>query len=164
MRLRCCFLLAVGLLSGCATPYKYQIASPQDPVITFGDRLGGGAVFSSPIRRFSINTTGTDQCADYHDAGSVSNHWMGINPKTRDYFVPKDTQVSLMGRYSLSTGNKLSSCNVGPVSFKAEANKHYSVDISSWANSCLISIFEILPDGSYSTNKVEQHSEAKCVR
>lgn len=164
MKLKCFLLCAVGALCGCATQYHYQSTSSDDPVITFGDRLGGGSVFYSPIRRFSINTAGTDQCADYHNAGSVSNHWMGINPKTRDYFVPKDTQVSLMGYYSLASGNKLSSCNVGPISFKAEAHKHYSVDISSFANHCLISIFEILPDGRYSNNKVEQNREAECVR
>ncbi|MCL1123385.1 hypothetical protein [Shewanella surugensis] len=154
----------MGFLSGCATHYEYQPVSPQDPVITFGDRLGGGAIFYSPTRSFSINTTGTNQCADYHDVGSVSNHWTRIYAKTRKYFVPKETKVSLIGNYSLATGNKYSSCKFGPISFKAEASKHYSVDISTLFTTCSISIFEIAPDGTYLNIQIEQNREPECVR
>jgi hypothetical protein len=155
-------VLLISLLSGCAANYKYVPVSPEDPKITFGDRFGGGSIYS-PARSFQLNTLGENKCSDYKPSGVLSNHWMGIGEKTREYFVPKDSQVALIGTYNLSTGSKISTCSVGPISFSPEHGKQYSIDVVSIFRACRISIVEILPDGKHSTKEIEQKRLGDCI-
>ncbi|GAA6140655.1 hypothetical protein [Hydrogenophaga sp. 5NK40-0174] len=157
---------ALLLLSGCASApkgYEYAPASPQDPQITFGDRLGGGRV-RSPARNFLINTALGNRCVDYKGTGVLSNHWMGVGEKTRSYYVPKDAKVYLIGSYVFSTGFSTSSCNVGPVSFMPEAAKHYSIDVGVEDRKCFMSIVEIGQDGKHADAQVALTPETACVQ
>lgn len=150
--------LLICLLSGCATHYKYDPVSFEDPEIIFGDRFGGGSI-TSPARSFQLNTLGNNKCSDYRFSGVLSNHWMGAGEKTRNYFVPQRTQVALIGSYILTSGSNISTCSIGPISFKPEKAKRYSIDIS---RSCRISIVEILLDGKHSAKEIEQQKLDDC--
>ena len=161
MRLAVCTLSAV-LLSGCSSKYVYVPESRDDPEITFGDRFGGGAIYS-PARNFSINITDTNKCSDYKYVGVLSNNWMGIGEETIVVSVPKGKKISMIGTYNYSTGSSNSHCEVGPVSFEPESSQHYSIDITTLLNYCRISILEILPNGVHSKVPVSQKKEEECL-
>jgi hypothetical protein len=120
------------LISGCVSQPKYdnQSLASTDPVIVFGDRLGGSAI-NSPARSFGVNTkdAASNKCADFEEVGTASNHWMRIRPRTIQIRTPTGKAVAIRGLYFYSSGVIVASCVPPALQFTPKEGARYSIDI-----------------------------------
>ncbi len=157
------FALTVMGISGCATnKYEHQANLESDSKVVFGEIYGGGSIIS-PARNLLVNISDNNLCSDYDQIGVVSNHWTGIGEKTREFYIPENTEVKLIGTYNLSSGDKIVSCKIGPVSFFNNSVTSYSIDVGRASKFCFISVIETNP--GHEDSKIELTKVAdKCEK
>jgi len=151
------FVVVLFLVASCTT-YTYENPAIDDPLLTFGNPKG-----LSGTRSFSLNVKGSDRCEDYLPTGTISKTNIGASEKVREYYVPKESVVKLISSYSSTdSSGRFSFCKVGPVSFIAQANKKYSIDIYNLGRKCVLHVSEIVGDGIKDRLKVNLKKENSC--
>lgn len=120
------------LLFGCTTTskYNYQPQASTDPIFTFGDRFGGGAI-NSPSRSFAVNTkdAASNMCADFEEVGTTSNHWTRIRQRTIRIKTPTGKAIAIRGAYFYSSGSIIATCVPPALLFTPKDAASYSIDI-----------------------------------
>ena len=154
------YILVTIVLTGCAAKFNYVQQSESDAKFFFGDRLGGDG-FYTPNRNVLISLEG-NICNSYKQIGLMTKNSLVPAEESRTSFLPSGKEVYLKGTYSNSSGSRLFSCESRPVSFIPQDGKVYSVDVSRMTHICVLSVKEVLPDGSYSVDDVVTNYLDEC--
>jgi hypothetical protein len=153
-------VLVIIILSGCSAKFNYVKTSDNDVEFTFGDRFGGKG-FYTPNRNVLISLK-DNNCTSYTQIGLMTKNSLVPADETKSSYLPSGQEIFLKGTYSYNTGSKYFSCESAPVSFSPQSGKKYSVDVYRLTHICALSVKEILPDGSYSTEDVPTNYLKQC--